>query len=103
MAVESAMNRLTLLAIVAFHCCGCSDRDLRGGTSASKDGKTYLVVVESNGPACGTLKVDGKVWPHAIGEAGSVAPGRHRIQCGAPDIEFDIPPGQVFKFDYWGP
>jgi len=103
MAAESAMNRLALAAIVAALCCGCSDRDIRGGTSASKGGKTYLVVVESNGPECGVLKVDGKVWPHAIGEAGLAAPGRHSIQCGIPDIKSDIPPGQLFQFEYWGP
>jgi|HubBroStandDraft_1064217.scaffolds.fasta_scaffold00321_5 hypothetical protein len=93
------MNHPTLVAIVTLLCCGCSDRDIRGGTSALKDGKTYLVVVESNGPECGELKVDGKVWPFAFGEPGPVAPGRHSNQCGFPEIEFDIPPGKIFKFD----
>ena len=102
-AAEFVMNRLTLLTIVAVLSCGCSERDIRGATSASKDGRTYLVVVESNGPECGSLKVDGKIWPHALGEAGEVAPGRHSTQCGIPYIELDIPQGQIFKFDDWGP
>jgi len=43
-----------------------------------------------------------KIWSHSIGEAGLITPGHHKIQCGG-WIEFDIPEGVVFHFDYWGP
>jgi hypothetical protein len=79
----------------------CGNRVLRGSVSPSSDGKTYLAVVDDNGGHCGPLLFDGKAWPYKIGEQGIVVPGRHRIQCGG-WIEFDIPQGVVFKFDYWG-
>jgi hypothetical protein len=81
---------------------GCSNGDLRGSVSQSSDGGTYLAVVDANGGACGPLLLDGKPWPYKVGETGPVSPGRHRIECGSL-IEFDIPQGVVFKFDYWGP
>ncbi|HXM63823.1 MAG TPA: hypothetical protein VN950_23380 [Terriglobales bacterium] len=75
---------------------------MRRSTYPSKDGYTYLAVVDDNGGKCGPIKVDGKVWPYSIGQAGRVESGRHTIQCGG-SIQFDIPKGVVFKFDYWGP
>jgi hypothetical protein len=90
---------LTLLAVVA---ASCGDRQLRGTTSASPDGKTYLAVIDDNGGACGPILVDGAVWPHPIGEPGPIDPGVHKIACGG-EIEFTIPAKTVFRFDYWGP
>lgn len=81
---------------------GCDAGYLRGSVAPSKDGGTYLAVVDDNGGACGPLLLDGKPWPYKIGELGPVTPGRHRIQCGG-QIEFDIPQAVVFQFDYWGP
>lgn len=68
----------------------------------SEDGNTYLSIVDDNGGKCGPIKIDGKVWPYRIDQAGPIAPGIHTIECGS-KIEFEIPPRVVFKFDYWGP
>ncbi len=75
---------------------------LRGSVKPSKDGNTYLIVADDNGGGCGPIKVDGVQWPHAINEAGSIKPGIHKIACGG-EIEFEIPVGTTFRFDYWGP
>jgi hypothetical protein len=97
------MKHLVLLTFAALlGCVACSKGSLRGTATPSQDGQTYLVVADDNGGHCGPIKVDGKVWPHPVGEAGPILPGHHTIQCGL-DIEFDIRPGVVFKFDYWGP
>jgi len=90
------------LLVVSIALAGCDDGYLRGSVTPSSDGKTYLAVVDDNGGACGPLLLDGKRWPYKIGELGPVLPGRHRIECGG-WIDFDIPQGVVFKFDYWGP
>jgi hypothetical protein len=93
-----------LLSMLTIICAGCSERDLRGSFSASKDGKTYLVVVD-DGSQCLPIKVDNKVWQYSMGQIGPINPGRHTIDCGDGDNEigFDIRPGVVYKFDYWGP
>ena len=91
-----------LLSIVAVFATACNDGYLRGSVTKSIDGKTYLAVVDDNGGKCGPIYVDNKSWPYKIGEAGPISPGRHRIACGA-WIDFDIPQGVVFHFDYWGP
>lgn len=97
------MNRLILVGLCAVvGCVACGDGHLRGSVAPSHDGKTYLAVVDDNGGHCGPIKVDGKVWLHKIGQSGQIEPGRHTIECGG-EIAFNIPPGVVFKFDYWGP
>ena len=101
--VAHEMNRLTIFAFtMLLGCVGCSTGVLRGTYKASEDRRTYLAVVDDNGGHCGPIKVDGKVWPHPIGEAGPIDPGPHTIACGG-EISFDIPRGVVFKFNYWGP
>ena len=94
------LTALCFFASIALF--GCDDGYLRGSVTESEDGRTYLVVVDDNGGACGPLLLDGQRWPFKIGEPGPVPPGRHRIECGG-WVEFDIPQGVVFKFDYWGP
>jgi hypothetical protein len=97
------MNPLMVLTLTLFLACvACNKRDLRGTFTASQDGQTYLVVVDDNGGRCGPIKLDGRAWPHGIGEMGQIDPGHHTIQCGG-EIGFDIRSGVVFKFDYWGP
>ncbi len=96
------LGRLIAAILMFATAAACHHRDLRGTTSASPDGKTYLAVVDNNGGACGLIQVDGQPWPHPIGEPGRIEPGVHRISCGS-DIEFEIPQGVVFRFDYWGP
>ena len=101
--MNKVMDRLiAVLFIAVLGCVGCGKSNLRGTFEASRDGKTYLAVIDDNGGHCGPIRVDGKPWPHPIGEAGHIDPGHHRISCGG-EIEFDIPRGVVFKFDYWGP
>ena len=91
---------VTLVLLVAL--AECNDGYLRGSVAPSQDGKTYLAVVEDNGAGCGPIIVHGKLWPYKVGESGPISPGRHKIECGG-WIEFDIPQGVVFSFDYWGP
>ena len=96
-------SRLSIaLLIVAIAITACDDGYLRGSVTKSSDGKTYLSVIDDNGGKCGPIMVDGKVWPYKIGEAGPINPGRHKMECGG-WINFDIPAGVIFHFDYWGP
>lgn len=93
---------LVVLLLAGLLGIACRHGDLRGSYSASRDGKTYLAVADDNGGHCGPLKVDGKIWAHPIGEAAPIEPGTHTISCGE-EIGFEIPPGVVYKFNYWGP
>jgi hypothetical protein len=82
----------------------CVDRELRGKSTPSEDGRTYLVIAES--PGCPTFDVDGLPWPHALGERGPVSPGVRSISCSgesAVEIQFEVKQGGTFRFDYWGP
>lgn len=96
------INHSFALLLTPLLMLGCGDGHLRGSVEPSADGKTYLSVIDDNGGMCGPIKVDGKVWPHSIGKVGEISPGVHTIECGG-EIEFEIPPGVVFQFDYWGP
>ena len=91
-----------MIVCAALLASSCGDRDLRGSFERSADGKTYLAVVDNNGGGCGPIFVDGKQWPHPIGHPAAIEPGRHTIKCGG-EIGFKIPPGVVYRFDYWGP
>ncbi|MFK7999654.1 MAG: hypothetical protein AB8H86_08655 [Polyangiales bacterium] len=78
--------------------------------TASRDGQTYLAIEDDNGGHCGDLIVDGAVWRQPVGIAARISPGVHEIDCGtladyrsANAIQFDVPAGVVFYFDYWGP
>lgn len=104
------VNRLPHLFLFSAACalsvsCGWlfhSDGHLRGSTTESSDGQTYLSILDDNGGGCGPILVDGQAWPHKIGVPGLIAPGIHRIECGG-GLELEIPPGVIFHFDYWGP
>ena len=93
--------RVTAAALLVA-CAGCGGSDLRGSWRKSKDGKTYLAVTDDNGGHCGGIFLDGKPWNHPIGEPALIKPGGHTIHCGG-SIGFDIQPGTVYKFHYWGP
>ena len=97
------LPQLRFLTLVALLIVSCGKKDLRGESTPSADGKTYLLIAES--PGCITFNVDGKLWPHAIGVAGAVAAGRRELSCsdGSNQIRFDVKRGQTFRFDYWGP
>ena len=95
-------GRYLLLFAVLLGSVACKKSDLRGTFKKSSDGRTYLIVADDNGGHCGPIKIDGKVWPHRIREPGVIEPGHHTIECGG-EIEFDIRPGVVYSFDYWGP
>ena len=75
---------------------------MRGSVAPSPDGETYLAVMDDNGGRCGSIKIDGVVWPYKIGEPGQITPGVHSIECGT-GHSFVIPKGVLFRFDYWGP
>src|SRR5262245_2457053 len=99
------MPKLTGTYMSIFALCllgGCDDGYLRGSVKRSPDGGTYLAVVDNNGGECGPIRVDGAEWSRKLGEAAPVAPGLHTIKCGG-EIQFEIPAGVVFEFDYWGP
>lgn len=81
---------------------GCGDGYLRGSVESSPDGKTYLAVADDSDGNCRPIYVDGVEWSYAIGEKAEIEPGVHTIHCGL-EIEFEIPEGVVFNFDYWGP
>jgi hypothetical protein len=60
--------QLLLTLRAALTLSACSDRHLRGAIENSPDGKTYFGVIDDNGGKCGSLKVDGVVWPHWMGK-----------------------------------
>ena len=97
--MKHAISAAILLSLIA--CVSCRRGDLRGTSKPSSDGKTYLIVADDNGGHC-ELLLDGKVWPHAKGEAGRIESGHHTLSCGG-DITLDIADGVVYTFDYWGP
>ncbi len=83
---------------------GCGGAELRGKSVPSPDGKTYLVVDDNNGGACGPIKVDGRLWQFPLHTPGPIEPGIHKIQCGnSGGAEFEIKPAHTFHFNYWGP
>ena len=90
------------LLLLSVFCVACTDRDLRGRFSKSKDGKTYLAVTDDNGGQCGPLTVDGKEWAKPINQPREIKPGNHVIECGV-DLNFTIPAGVIYEFNYWGP
>ena len=106
------MNKISQrLRLASALCClllavalmmGCQKRALRGRTEASANGQTYLAVDDDNGGGCGPILVDGKRWPHPIHVPGIISPGPHVIECGG-ELEFDVEPGTIRHFDYWGP
>jgi hypothetical protein len=83
---------------------GCETEHLRGRAEPSTDGRTYLVIEDDNGGACGPMFVDDREWATPINRPHPISPGHHVIRCGenAP-IDFAVPPGTTFHFDYWGP
>ena len=74
------MIRIAIFAAAVVLCVACTNRPLRGTADKSQDGKTYLVVIDDNGGHCGPIKVDGKVWAYAVGQAGRIEPGLHTIR-----------------------
>jgi hypothetical protein len=80
---------------------------LRGTTSKSGDGQTYLSIDDDNGGGCPIL-VDGKAWRFKRGTPGPVASGEHTVsfKCGkgsSQDYPVTVPDGATFHFEYWGP
>jgi hypothetical protein len=97
--------RQTCVALAALLLTSaCTQRELRGKSLASADGRTYLIVADDNGGRCGSIKVDGADWAVPIGTPGALEPGTHEISCGDGAVtRFDVRSGTTFHFDYWGP
>jgi len=100
-------NQIIIILLLFFTSCQCQ---LRGKSKNSKDNLTYLVIEDDNGGQCGSMIVDGKLWPQKIGEPGLIEPGIHSIRCGTiqngileSDITFEIKKGTTYYFNYWGP
>ncbi len=91
-----------LLLLLAFLPSCKKGRDLRGLSTPSTDGGTYLIVADDNGGNC-QLMLDGKRWTHRKGEAGSVSAGRHTLSSCDSHLVFEVSKGNVYTFDYWGP
>ena len=97
------VSRLQFLFLLALQILSCGKKDLRGQSTASADGRTYLLIAES--PGCAAFRVDGKPWPHGLGVPGAVPAGQRELSCsdGSNQVELEVKPGQTFRFDYWGP
>jgi len=91
-----------LVIAIVFASVGCQSGDIRGSSKPSSDGKTYLIVADDNGGYC-PLKLDGKLWAHAKGEAGRIESGQHTLSSCDSDMIFDVPDGYTYTFNYWGP
>lgn len=96
------MRARGIIVVLLTLAAACGHRELRGRTSASPDGRTYLVIDDDDGGHCGPFRVDGRVWPHGLGVRGRVSPGVHVVSCGA-SLEARVDSGQTFRLDYWGP
>jgi P pilus assembly chaperone PapD len=98
---------LTFVGAASFQ-FGCTRQDIRGWFTKSDDGKTYLVVEDSDGPNCPPIWVDGRKWPVGVGEKAEISSGTHKINCGNEatsdsGVGFEVVEGTIFHFDYWGP
>lgn len=104
MTLPPGLRVAALLALVSTT-PSCPGSELRGRSVESPDGQTYLVIADDGGGSCDPLLVDGRVWTAGHREAEPVEPGMHVVQCGHGDsgISFEVRPGTVFHFDYWGP
>jgi hypothetical protein len=99
-----AVNHRIALTFVIATLASCGDRDgeLRGAVSKSADGGTYFGVADNDGGGCGSIQVDGQVWPHAVNKVAPIAPGRHTIKICS-EMPFEVAAGTTYLFDYWGP
>ena len=72
----------------------CRNNDLRGWWKDSLDGKTYLVIDNSDGTAVDTkFMLDGQPWSHAVGQRGEIEPGCHYLD----GIGFCVKVGTEFR------
>lgn len=91
---------LIALSWTGFYFYSCRNNDLRGWWKTSNDGKTYLVVDDSDGGSADTkFTLDGQPWPYAVGERGEIEPGCHDLD----KTGFCVKEGTEYHFDYWGP
>lgn len=89
---------IVLILVVAYFVFTGRNRNLRGWWKQSNDGRTYLVIEDDeggdgdNGRQC---FLDGKPWPHKVGERGEIQPGGHEIGCLA-KVGFTVEAGTEF-------
>ena len=94
-----------LLLGTSFYFYSCRNRNLRGWWRATSDGKTYMVIDDDDrgtGADGNQCYLDGKPWPHKVGERGEIEPGEHEVGCPA-NVGFVVQPATEFHLDYWGP
>jgi hypothetical protein len=104
MRVTTKLLAVALASALSVIAAGCDREHLRGRAEASADGRTYLVIEDDNGGACGRIFVDDREWPTPIDSPHPISPGPHVIRCGeSGSVEFEVPRGTTFHFDYWGP
>lgn len=102
--MQSTVRIAGCMVIVLLFALACAEKNLRGRPARSSDGKTYLVVDDDNGGACGPIFVDGRPWPYPVHVPGPITPGSHTTRCGdGGDVAFVVGEGTTFHFDYWGP
>ena len=78
----------------------CHNHDLRGWWKDSDDGKTYLVIEDTDGGSTDAqFKLDDRSWPYSVGKRGEIEPGCHDLD----GIGFCVRQGTEYHFDYWGP
>ena len=95
------------LTVLAF-CVACSERDVRGWWEISHDGKTYLVLEDSDGANCPPVFLDGREVALEIGRRVEIESGSHSVICGKGSdpnqgLGFSVREGTTYHFDYWGP
>jgi hypothetical protein len=62
----------------------------------------YLIIDNADGYPARPMLVDGSPWQEPVVQAGRIQPGRHWIGCCGGEIGFDVRPGVVNRFNYWG-
>jgi len=87
---------------------GCAQRDLRGWSEESPDGKTYFLLDDTDGTNCPPVFIDGQEVSWQPGRKLEISPGHHFITCGykadvSQSVAITVEEGMTYHFTYWGP
>jgi hypothetical protein len=108
--IDTSMRRkglvifgLLAIAITAWYFYQTHNRNLRGWWRYTSDGKTYLIISNSEGKSPEiNCTLDGHPSPLEFGEKVEITPGSHELGCPM-NVGFIVPAGVEYHFDYWGP